>query len=196
MDEKESTSREHSRARRPQPPLDYSALEAAALEYLGRYATSSANLGRVLARRVERHRIRHHIESPDAEALIARVVRECVGHGYVNDDRYAKDKAVQLWRGGRSRRYIEGYLASKGISRELASAAVSHAHKEEGGDDFGAALTYAKRRRFGPFRKDLSEPLSRERQEKQLAALARQGFSYAIARRIISAETPAGLSDS
>lgn len=193
MDNDEFSKHESEPSR---PPLDHKKLEAAALEYLGRYATSSVNLGRVLRRRIERHRIRHRVETPDGDALVARIVLDCVQHGYVDDQRYARDRAAVLWRAGRSKRYIEGYLGSKGISRDSASEAVQHAHQESGGSDFEAALTYAKKRKFGPFRKDISKPMSRDQSERQLAALARQGFSYAIARKIISADQLDDLNDS
>jgi regulatory protein len=49
-----------------------------------------------------------------------------------------------------------------------------------------AAATYARRRRLGPHRRD---PEARaERRERDLAALARAGFSYAIAQQIIDAD--------
>lgn len=196
MDKAESTDIAETGAERPPgKPLDYRTLEAAALQYLGRYASSGANLRRVLERRVERHRLRHRVESPDAAALIARIVRECLENGYVDDQRYARDKAAVLWRAGRAKRYIESYLASKGIARDLANEAVDYAHKEAGGGDYEAAVTYAKKRKFGPFRRDLGEPLSTGQAAKQLAALARQGFSYAIARRIVEAATVGALAD-
>ena len=43
------------------------------------------------------------------------------------------------------------------------------------------------RRRLGPFR---AAPERQERRERDLAALARAGFGYDVARRVIGAETP------
>ena len=55
-----------------------------------------------------------------------------------------------------------------------------------------AAAALARRRRLGPFRR----PGEREeRRDKDLAALARVGFSYAVARRVIEAPSPEDLAD-
>ena len=51
----------------------------------------------------------------------------------------------------------------------------------------GAAARYARRRRLGPFR---AAPEREERRQRDLAALARAGFAYDVARRVIEAETP------
>ena len=50
-----------------------------------------------------------------------------------------------------------------------------------------AALAFARRRRLGPFRTTASRA---EHREKDLAKLARQGFAYETARRIIDADEP------
>ena len=57
--------------------------------------------------------------------------------------------------------------------------------------DLAAAIRYAKRRRLGPFQRD--EIRRVERRQKDLASLARQGFSYGIAKRVIYAESPIEL---
>ncbi len=53
----------------------------------------------------------------------------------------------------------------------------------------GAAARYA-RRRLGPFR---AAPEREGHRQRDLAALARAGFGYSVARRIIAAESPADV---
>ena len=53
-----------------------------------------------------------------------------------------------------------------------------------------AAVNYARRRQLGPF---FTGKVLDDTREKQLAALARAGFSYDIARRVIDAESEEDL---
>src|SRR5579875_2011302 len=117
------------RARRPRPkrgaqPLTAASLENAALHYLGRFATSSGNLRRVLMREVARS-TREGAES-DAQAG-ARMVEELIARylksGLLNDRAYAEQKAASLARRGASRFSIAGKLAQKGVAAELVSGA-------------------------------------------------------------------------
>ena len=55
---------------------------------------------------------------------------------------------------------------------------------------FRAAVNLARRRRLGPFRRAGERAAMRG---KDLAALARAGFSYPIAKRILDAATPEEL---
>ncbi len=78
-------------------------------------------------------------------------------------------------------------LAAKGVSREIV-AAVIEAEREadpEADSEETAAWAYAKRRRLGPYRLPDKREAYRER---DLASLARQGFPFALARRIVEAE--------
>ncbi len=59
-----------------------------------------------------------------------------------------------------------------------------------GEPDPAAALACARRRRLGPYR----PPTERKpKREKDLASLARAGFAYDIARRVVEAETAEDL---
>jgi regulatory protein len=49
-----------------------------------------------------------------------------------------------------------------------------------------AAAAYARRRRLGPFRRVPEERA--ERRQKDLAALARRGFGYGVAKQVIDAD--------
>ncbi|MHA1114431.1 MAG: regulatory protein RecX, partial [Alphaproteobacteria bacterium] len=50
--------------------------------------------------------------------------------------------------------------------------------------DLAAAIAYARRRRLGPWRVAAARA---ERRERDLAALARAGFNYDLARRVVDA---------
>jgi regulatory protein len=70
---------------------------------------------------------------------------------------------------------------------------------EDGEDvDRAAAITFARRRKFGPFshRRAGAQRIDEEtRARRQLAAFARAGFSYALARKILAARKEEELED-
>ncbi|MTI45838.1 regulatory protein [Roseibium hamelinense] len=154
-------------------------LQRAALHYLDRYVSSSANLRRVLERKVIKAARDHGTSPQDYIGLIDTVVEKCERTGLIDDTRYAETKLASMRRKGRSERQIKQYLSSKGVSPETVSSVL----EQDGTSEMEAAIRYAQRRRLGPF----SDPSKRAaRQEKDMAALCRAGFSYAISRRVIA----------
>ncbi len=82
----------------------------------------------------------------------------------------------------------------KGLPTDDIDAALAGLLTETGENtDFAAAVNLARRRRLGVYR---SCSAHADMREKDLAALARAGFSYDIARRIVEAETPEDLEPS
>ncbi|SDH38142.1 regulatory protein RecX [Roseospirillum parvum] len=173
--------------RRPPRPLTPERLEKSALAYLERYASSAENLRRVLMRKVARV-ARHHPTDPDQaaewiDALVARYLKA----GLLDDQTYAEGRARSLTRQGASARRIAATLAAKGVERDHIDAAL--ASRDDGEDaaeaDRAAAFTYARRRRLGPYR---APDKRAEHRHKDLAALARQGFSSDTAHAVIDAD--------
>ncbi len=162
-------------------------LENAALWYLTRFGTSAANLERVLARRVERSARHHGTDREEGLENIARLIARYRRSGLLDDKAYAIARAKTLnWR-GKPVRAITLALRAKGVTGDDIDEALL-ALEDHGGDpDMGAAARYARRRRLGPFR---AAPERQEHRERDLAALARAGFGYDVARRVIGAETP------
>ncbi len=131
------------------PPPDMAMLYDAALAYLARYAATELSLRRVLERRVERWaRLAGGSGDPESIAESAAVAREAVravvarlaAAGAVNDTTYAESRALSLRRAGRSRRAVTAHLAAKGVSSEIARAAVPNDDASELG---GRACTRA-----------------------------------------------------
>ncbi len=175
-------------------------LQNAAEHYLARFATSTENLRRVLMRKVWRSAQVHETDADEGAAHVEEIIARCRDLGYLDDQAYA-DMQVRGLRGrGASARLIRQRLKEKGIEAETADAAMARFDDEDGGHepDFQAAVRLAQRRRLGPF--DMTGTRE-ERREKQLAALARAGFGYDVARRVIEAPSAnellaeAGLDD-
>jgi regulatory protein len=172
------------RRKRPVPRAVTPAyLDRAALAYLERFASSAQNLARVLRRKVER-RCRMRGEDPGPFlALLDEVVARAVRGGLVDDRRYAEGRVASLRRRGASARAIGAKLAAKGVAR----GTVAEALVGDEDDEIAAAHALARRRRLGPYRTG-DRAASRE---KDLAALARAGFAFAIARRVVDGDMDA-----
>lgn len=159
--------------------------------YIERFATTSAHLRRVLARRAERARRVHGGEAAEMNGWIEEVVTRLVRLGLVNDARYAADKAASLRRLGRGPGRIRALLAAKGVPRPMIEQVLKETAETFDGEDasFEAALAYARRRRFGAFGKVPTDKEERAKKlKRELAALGRAGFGYAIARRVLAHE--------
>jgi regulatory protein len=175
--------------RQPKQPKLVTAqyLENAALYYLQRFASSSANLRRVLMRKVELSARTHGTDREEGAAMVEALVERYLRSGLLDDKAYAEAKAASLHRRGTSSRGIREKLSLKGLDGETVAAALTSVDEEvEGDPDLAAATALARRRRLGPFRTGDRAAY----RDKDLAALGRAGFGYQIARRVIDAEDP------
>jgi regulatory protein len=152
-------------------------LQRAAMHYLERYAAPSAQLRRVLQRKIIMS-CRHHGDEPGRfDAILDDVVARCVSSGLVDDARFAEARANTLRRRGQSGRAVMAKLAAKGVSRELAEC---HSATDED-QELAAARIAARRKRLGPW----SRGDRAANRQKDIAALARAGFRMNIARTVI-----------
>jgi regulatory protein len=151
-------------------------LERWALSYLGRYASSTENLRRVLMRRVRRH-------SPEtaqqASGLIDALVARYRQSGLLDDSAYSVGRVASLHRRGDSLKAIRSRLAAKGVAAEIVGDAVSGLRAGAPDPDLAAACAFARRRRLGPYRR---APADRAR---ELGAFARAGFSRRVAEAVL-----------
>ena len=172
---KAMTARERPRKteRKPPPPLDRARLDALALAYVGRFATTRAKLVAYLKRKL-RERGWGEAEEPATIALADRLARL----GYIDDAAYALAKGRSLGQRGFGRRRVAMALRAAGVGEEDRSPADEAAQAEA----LTAALRFAKRRRIGPFAVGPSDPKTRQR---DLAAMIRAGHDFILSRRIV-----------
>jgi regulatory protein len=154
-----------------------------ALHYLERFASSAANLRRVLMRRVRRAAIHHGSDPAEGAALVEALIRRFEQSGLLDDQLYAAAKAASLQRRGGSRRVISGRLAQQGVATKLIAETLQELAAEPGSGDLAAACAFIRRRRLGAYRSATSRAGT---PEKDMAALARAGFSFEIARRVLA----------
>jgi regulatory protein len=160
--------------------VDQALIERWALAYLGRFASSAANLRRVLLRRVRKRLPDDPEAAARAAAAIDALVARCRQTGLIDDAAYAAGRARSRLRRGQSLRTIRVGLAAKGVAAADAQSAIAALGDEAGDPDIAAAIAFARRRRLGPFRR--ADPGERD---KDLAAFARAGFSRTVAEGVL-----------
>ena len=160
-----------SRDQRPPPPLDQSSLERLALRYVERFATTRARLAAYLQRKV--HERGWAGEAADPAALAERMAEL----GYIDDRAFGEARASAMARRGLGKRRVTGVFHQAGIGAEDAEALAPAIEARA----LDAALTFARKRRIGPF---ADTPPDRPLREKQIAAMIRGGHAFGLARRI------------
>ena len=167
-----------SKVRRQPKPLDPARLDELALTYVARFATSAAKLERYLKRKL-RERGWDGEREPDLPALVGRYV----DLGYVDDEAYARSKSGSLLRRGYGARRVGEALREAGIDETVRESV-----RPGEGVERRAALALARKRRFGPFGREV---LDRERRQKQIAAMLRAGHPLDSAREMVDAASEA-----
>ena len=157
--------------RRAAPPLDSKSLERLALRYVERFATTKARLTDYLTRKIRERGWEGDRVDP------AAIAERMAGLGYVDDRSYAEAKAAAMARRGLGARRVAGMLRQAGVGGEDAEA-VAPAVEDRA---IEAAITFARRRRIGPF---ADQPADRPTREKHIAAMLRGGHSPTLSRRI------------
>lgn len=158
-------------------PITAAWLERYTTWYLDRWSTTTSGLRRVLKRKLR--------ERGGDESLIDAELDRLVRLGWLNDERFAEERARAQHRRGQSAFRIRSGLLRAGISAEAMQDALS-ARTEAADPDQEAALTYARKRGLGPWRK---VPLDDDRRKKEIGRMVRAGFPYALAVRIVDNHT-------
>lgn len=179
--------------KRTASPITAKYLQNAAVFYLERYASSAEGLRRVLRRRVSKARLLEAPVMDNVDEAIEAVVQKFVAAGLLDDRAFAQTKARSLHRRGLSGRLTRQRLQVAGVGREDVDKAMEALDDELGTApaerEIQAALAFARRRRLGPYRmKDREANKARD-----LASMARAGFAYALARKVVEAADPDAL---
>lgn len=191
----ESPPRERATSRRGPREVTAKSLENMALFYLECHASSVANFRQVLMRKVARSVRIHDTDAEAGAALVEALIARYRRVGLLDDRAYATARVTSRHRQGDSVRAIRAKLMAKGVAAEDIEAALAALARDIGAAapgvlDLRAACAHARRRRLGPWRAEADRPARRER---DLAVLARAGFGYDTARRVIEADSVAAL---
>ena len=158
--------------RRPPKPLNAATLDALALRYVERFATTRGKLAAYLTRKIRERGWEGTPADPQA------VAERMAGYGYVDDRAFAEAKAAALTRRGYGTRRVSQALRAAHVAEADAESAL-----EESADAaFASALAFARRRRLGPFG---AAPADDRGRDRQIGAMIRAGHAFSLARRII-----------
>ena len=147
-----------------------------ALNYLSKYDSSKMNLKRVIKNKIKRlsleKRDKFHLYNS-----IENILSEFESKNLINDKEYAIRKIQIFSQQGKSKIYIQNYLLVKGIEKELISNITNEYESNNLEWELESAKIFARKKRIGKNDKD--------NYEKNLAKLARAGFSYNICKKIL-----------
>ncbi|HEY4221489.1 MAG TPA: RecX family transcriptional regulator, partial [Myxococcota bacterium] len=105
-------------------------------------------------------------------------IAKCTRAGFLDDARVAAGRVAALHDRGTSKRAIAMKLRQKGVDARTVDEAVASVAGTD--SELEAARAYVRRRR-----------LRDKDKQKALASLARQGFSYGVAKRALEDDEPA-----
>jgi regulatory protein len=194
LDKKERSGMKNPPPSRQKPrpkPVDPAYLERAALYYLERFSASAGHLASILRRKIARRGLPDGVEMEEVEGWIGALLEKLTRLGYLDDEAYARMRAQSLIARGRPLRAVRQGLAQKALDPEIIDGALAAYREGMADPDLAAAIRYLRRRRLGPAR--LEEATRRPSYQKDMAALARAGFSYDIARRLLDLPDGAAL---
>ena len=165
-------------------------LRERALTHIARYNCTVEGLRRVLVRGITRNRMAlsrntfGQTSEPQemlvSEADIEPLLKEFIGKGYLDDLKFAERFIEVKTSSGMSVRTAQQKLSLKGVDRTLVDDVV----EELDPDDFEAAKITARKKKIGPFR--LADRDTHR--QKDMAVLARRGFSYETCRLVVDGD--------
>lgn len=165
-----------------------------ALFYLQRFAVNTAHFRKVMLAKIKKSCAWHKDQNyQNCIKMLDDLIQNLESQGLLNDTAYTKASVTSMRRQGKSRRAILAKLKSRGLEDTLIEQALEDHDSNEcttpAEADMQAALTFAKRKRLGPFKNhntiskkaDTPEKIF----EKSISALGRAGFSFEIAKTVL-----------
>ena len=145
-----------------------------AINYLSKYSSSKTNLERILRNKIRRT----NIEKKERFTLynsIPEIIKKLEKNNLINDYNYATSKVNLFISHGKSKIFIKNYLFKKGIDEKLSSEIFMELNEEDSNWEIKSARTFARKKNFQ----------NNNDNEKNLSKMARAGFSYEIAKKIL-----------
>ena len=155
--------------------MDEKKLLKYAVDYLSKYDSSKVNLVNVLKRKILR------LKTPNYEKrklinIVESIIIKLEKNNFINDDRYSSTKILSLSNSGKSKNFIFNYLIKKGVNKTQIQNNLHLMQQDNDNWELNSAKIFAKKKKL--LEKDQSY-------EKNLAKMARAGFSYDICKKIL-----------
>ena len=152
-----------------------------ALFYLSKYEASYKQVGDMLRRRVFKAQVRGEAIPSDVNDLIEETLKQLSNQHFLSDARFAENKARHWAEQGKSNQYITQKLKQAGIAADQIQALLENAETSE----LDKARQYVRRKKLG-FMRPPEQQCDMHR--KDLARLARQGFSLDVALQALAVD--------
>lgn len=161
-------------------------LHNAGLYYLQRFAASTVQFQRVMQRKIDKSCMAHpEQDREECRKWLIAVIETFQRSGLLNDSLYAAGAIRSLRQRGLSARAIEARMAIKGVPAALVKETLQEIDTlSESDPNLVAALRQARKRRIGPYWPPGKDAPS-ELQDKHLAAMARAGFDFETAHKVL-----------
>ncbi|USG59566.1 recombination regulator RecX [Sneathiella marina] len=187
----DSEQQQIRKKRKPKEPTPRWIREQA-LRYLDRFATTTHKMRTHLYKKAEPALALFELDEAELRATIDTEISKLVASGFMNDSEYAASKARLMAKQGKSLNQIRRKLMELELSEDIQESALSGLGEDQEKIDMAAAALYVRKRKFGPYK---PEETRKARWEKEMGSLARNGFSYRIANRILAMDTVEGIED-
>ena len=151
-------------------------LKKYALNYLAKYDSSKNNLFKVLQKKIRNLKI----DEKEKKILfnsINPILTEFESKKLIDDQNYSIRKIENYSSQGKSKRFIENYLLYKGIDKKLLNKLFSDFEIDNLDWEIESAKIF--------IRKKIKNYEKKEDLNKNLAKMARQGFSYSIIKKTL-----------
>ena len=155
--------------------MDEKKLLKYAVDYLSKYDSSKVNLVNVLKRKILRLKTTNY-EKGKLINIIESIIIKLEKNKFIDDNRYSSTKILSLSNSGKSKNFIFNYLIKKGVNKTQIQNNLNLMQKDNDNWELNSAKIFAKKKKL--LEKDQSY-------EKNLAKMARAGFSYDICKKIL-----------
>ena len=146
-----------------------------AIDYLSKYDSSKNNLENVLKRKILRLNIKNY-EKGKLINKIESIIIKLEKNKFIDDNRYSSTKIISLSNSGKSKNFIFNYLIKKGVNKNQIQNNLNLMQQDNDNWELNSAKIFAKKKKMLD---------KNQNYEKNLAKMARAGFSYDICKKIL-----------
>lgn len=165
--------------------ITYQRLYNITLYYLGRYESTTDKVRQMLCRRVQKSKLAGDEVPDEVNAWIDKVVLSMQDLGYIDNRRYLENTYRRLRLQGKSLRFIFGKLSADGIEADMLQSFMDEQNASSEELDIESARRLVCKKKIGYLR---PKDKQKEMYQKDLATLARAGFSFDVAKKALSGE--------
>jgi len=139
-----------------------------------------------MLRRVHRSAEHHNTNPEEGIAIIEVLVARFTQMGLLDDKQFAVARARSYSRRGYSVRAIQAKLIERGVPIDIINEAIKIQEKDDRNLELKAAIVFSRKRQLGLYHKTSIGP---EKKKKDMAKLARAGFTYKTVQQVMGAYT-------